>query len=212
MSINLKSNKRNQEISVHFVEDVDVEDENIDDEDGDEDEEDEEEVYEDEDLNDEDDDEEIYEAEEVEDEDEVDEDEEEDDEEEDDEDDDDKLVKELDNDEDEEIIMIDNKIMRESVRVPDDERITRKILSKYELARLLGTRVQQIISGAPVFVACINGKSPIQIALDELLAKRIPMEIIRQLPYFKYEVFKLDELKIEITQDDIDGLILAIKL
>lgn len=98
-----------------------------------------------------------------------------------------------------------------SVQVPDDERITPRVLTRYEMVRVLGIRTKQLTEGAKPLVSKIEGKKPIQIALDELVLKRIPFKIKRQMPYPKFEVWKIAELHINITQDEIDDLIEAIK-
>ena len=94
-----------------------------------------------------------------------------------------------------------------AIRVPAEERITSPMLTKYETALILGIRVQQLIKSAPAFVTDTAGKSPMHIAIDELLAGRLPFKIKRPLPYPKYEIWKLSELKVTLTQDDIDDLI-----
>lgn len=99
-----------------------------------------------------------------------------------------------------------------STRVPDNERITENFLTKYELPVVLGVRVQQLLKNAPPLVADTFGKSPMHIAIDELLAKKIPFKIKRQMPYAKYEIWKIKELKINISQDDIEELIKCINM
>lgn len=99
-----------------------------------------------------------------------------------------------------------------SLRVPDNERITENILTKYELPVVLGVRVQQLLKNAPALVSDTNGKSPMHVALDELLAGKIPFKIKRQMPYGKYEIWRLKELKVNISQDDIEELIKCINM
>jgi DNA-directed RNA polymerase subunit K/omega len=99
-----------------------------------------------------------------------------------------------------------------SVRVPDEERITNPFLTKYEIARIIGVRVQQLIKSAPALVSNITGKPPIQIALDELLSRRIPFKIKRQMPYPKHEIWRMSELFVKLSQDDIDDLIACINV
>lgn len=97
-------------------------------------------------------------------------------------------------------------------RVPDDERITRNRMSKFEIARVIGTRVQQLIKNAPAFIADIKGKTPVEIALNELINKRLPINIYRPMPYDSYEVWKCSELEVIISEDDIKGLIECIRI
>lgn len=56
-----------------------------------------------------------------------------------------------------------------------------KILTKYERARIIGTRALQISMNAPVYVPIAPSDSidPIEIAEKELLANKIPLIIRR---------------------------------
>jgi len=109
------------------------------------------------------------------------------------------------------------------------EKITTRYMTKYERARILGTRALQIrygvyagftcifsrsfISsrslcrtlctwcigsmGAPVMVELGGETDPLDIAMKELKAKRIPIIIRRYLPDGSYEDWTLDELQID---------------
>ncbi|UYV65054.1 hypothetical protein LAZ67_3002990 [Cordylochernes scorpioides] len=57
----------------------------------------------------------------------------------------------------------------------------------YERARVLGTRALQIAMGAPVMVELENETDPLQIAMMELKACKIPIIIRRYLPDGSYE-------------------------
>lgn len=72
-------------------------------------------------------------------------------------------------------------------------RITSRYLTKYEKARVLGTRALQISMNAPVMVDIAGETDPLQIARKELLEKKIPMIIRRYLPDGSYEDWNLDE-------------------
>lgn len=77
------------------------------------------------------------------------------------------------------------------------ERITPSFLTKYEKARVIGTRALQISKNAPVLVDL--GKDdidPIIIAEKELAEKKIPFVIRRYLPGDTYEDWKVSELHI----------------
>ena len=77
------------------------------------------------------------------------------------------------------------------------ERITPSFLTKYEKARVIGTRALQISKNAPVLVDL--GKDdidPIVIAEKELAEKKIPFVIRRYLPGDTYEDWKVSELHI----------------
>jgi DNA-directed RNA polymerase I, II, and III subunit RPABC2 len=77
------------------------------------------------------------------------------------------------------------------------QRITTKYLTKYERARVLGTRALQISMNAPVMVDIAGETDPLKIAMKELRAGKIPMIIRRYLPDNSYEDWNIDELIIE---------------
>lgn len=74
---------------------------------------------------------------------------------------------------------------------------TTKYLTKYERARILGTRALQISHNAPILVNLSDEIDPLQIAERELHEKKIPMIIRRYLPDGTYEDWRMDELIIE---------------
>ncbi|CAG5110658.1 Oidioi.mRNA.OKI2018_I69.chr2.g5038.t1.cds [Oikopleura dioica] len=71
--------------------------------------------------------------------------------------------------------------------VPRDERITTPFMTKYERARILGTRALQIAMNAPVMVELRGETDPLAIALKELKVKKIPIIVRRYLPDGSYE-------------------------
>eukprot|EP01084_Bolivina_argentea_P311667 539507_1 len=77
-----------------------------------------------------------------------------------------------------------------------DQRITTPYLTKYEKARILGTRALQISMGAPVMVEMVGETDPLEIAQKELRERKIPMIIRRFLPDGTFEDWKVSELKI----------------
>ena len=77
------------------------------------------------------------------------------------------------------------------------KRITTRYMTKYERARVLGTRALQISMNAPVMVDIDNETDPLKIAMKELRDRKIPMIIRRYLPDGSYEDWNLDELIIE---------------
>merc|ERR1712227_587456 len=91
--------------------------------------------------------------------------------------------------------------------VPKDKRITTPFMTKYERARLLGTRALQISMNAPVMVELEGETDPLAIALKELKAKKIPIIVRRYLPDGSYEDWSCDELILEgegtLLTDDI---------
>lgn len=80
--------------------------------------------------------------------------------------------------------------------VPKNKRITTKYMTKYERARVLGTRALQIAMCAPVMVELDGETDPLQIAMKELKQRKIPIIIRRYLPDNSYEDWGIDELVI----------------
>ncbi len=79
--------------------------------------------------------------------------------------------------------------------------MTTPYMTKYERARVLGTRAMQISMNAPVMVPLEGETDPLQIALKELLRKKIPITIRRYLPDMSYEDWDVDELIIPEEQN-----------
>mmetsp|Transcript_4401 Transcript_4401/g.7258 ORF Transcript_4401/g.7258 Transcript_4401/m.7258 type:complete len:130 (-) Transcript_4401:842-1231(-) len=76
----------------------------------------------------------------------------------------------------------------------DRPRITTRFMTKYERARILGTRALQISMNAPVTVPITGETDPLEIAMKELKEKKIPFTIRRYLPDGSYEDWRVDEL------------------
>ena len=79
-------------------------------------------------------------------------------------------------------------------RIPDDKRTTTPYMTKYERARVLGTRALQISMNAPVLVDLEGETDPLQIAIKELSQKKIPLIVRRYLPDGWYEDWSCEEL------------------
>ena len=73
------------------------------------------------------------------------------------------------------------------------DRITTPYITKFERARVLGTRALQISMSAPVMVELEGETDPLQIALKELRSKKIPITIRRFLPDGSYEDWDVHE-------------------
>jgi DNA-directed RNA polymerases I, II, and III subunit RPABC2 len=67
-------------------------------------------------------------------------------------------------------------------------------MTKYEKARILGTRALQISMNAPIMVDLLGESDPLQIALKELREKKIPLMIRRFMPDGCWEDWKVEEL------------------
>lgn len=81
--------------------------------------------------------------------------------------------------------------------VAPSERITTRYLTKYEKARVLGTRALQISMNAPVMVDLDGETDPLKIAEKELREKKIPIIIRRYLPDGSHEDWCVDELIVD---------------
>ncbi|KOS18516.1 DNA-directed RNA polymerases I [Escovopsis weberi] len=79
-------------------------------------------------------------------------------------------------------------------KIPDDQRMTTPYMTKYERARILGTRALQISMNAPVLVDLEGETDPLQIAIKELREKKIPLIVRRYLPDGFYEDWTCEEL------------------
>lgn len=79
------------------------------------------------------------------------------------------------------------------------KRITTKYMTKYERARVLGTRALQISMNAPVMVDIGDETDPLKIAMKELRESKVPIIIRRYLPNHtpdepSYEDWSVNEL------------------
>ncbi|XP_019149764.1 PREDICTED: DNA-directed RNA polymerases II, IV and V subunit 6A-like [Ipomoea nil] len=88
----------------------------------------------------------------------------------------------------------DDKNEQDAVERP---RKTSKYMTKYERARILGTRALQISMNAPVMVELEGESDPLEIAMKELRERKIPFTIRRYLPDGSYEDWGVDELIVE---------------
>ncbi|KAI1000753.1 hypothetical protein K3495_g7444 [Podosphaera aphanis] len=79
-------------------------------------------------------------------------------------------------------------------KIPNDQRITTPYMTKYERARILGTRALQISMNAPVLVDLEGETDPLQIAIKELREKKVPLIVRRYMPDGCYEDWTCEEL------------------
>ncbi|WPG98170.1 DNA-directed RNA polymerases I, II, and III subunit [Acrodontium crateriforme] len=79
-------------------------------------------------------------------------------------------------------------------KIPNDQRTTTPYMTKYERARVLGTRALQISMNAPVLVDVEGQTDPLAIAMMELDAKKVPLVVRRYLPDGWYEDWTCEEL------------------
>ncbi|KAH9898949.1 RNA polymerase Rpb6 [Xylariomycetidae sp. FL2044] len=79
-------------------------------------------------------------------------------------------------------------------KIPTEERTTTPYMTKYEKARILGTRALQISMNAPVLVDLEGESDPLQIAIKEMREKKIPLIVRRYMPDGYYEDWTCEEL------------------
>ncbi|KAK5070778.1 subunit common to RNA polymerases I, II, and III [Lithohypha guttulata] len=82
----------------------------------------------------------------------------------------------------------------DSKKIPDDKRTTTPYMTKYERARVLGTRALQISMNAPPLVDLQGETDPLQIAMKEFDEKKIPLIVRRYLPDGSFEDWTCEEL------------------
>eukprot|EP00939_MAST-03C_sp_MAST-3C-sp1_P001333 g1333.t1 len=78
---------------------------------------------------------------------------------------------------------------------PKKDRVTSEYMTKYEKARILGTRALQISMNAPTMVDVKKETDPLKIAQMELEEGKIPIIIRRYLPDGSHEDWRISELK-----------------
>jgi DNA-directed RNA polymerase subunit K/omega len=83
----------------------------------------------------------------------------------------------------------------ENIYVPNNERVTKKILFNYERVRILGERARQLSLGAKPMLKNVENLDPKTVAKLELEHKVIPLIILRELPNGRIEKWKVSELK-----------------
>ncbi|KAF2858523.1 RNA polymerase Rpb6 [Piedraia hortae CBS 480.64] len=81
-----------------------------------------------------------------------------------------------------------------SKKIPNNKRTTTPYMTKYERARILGTRALQISMNAPVLVDVEGETDPLAIAIKELREKKVPLVVRRYLPDGCYEDWTCEEL------------------
>jgi len=75
------------------------------------------------------------------------------------------------------------------------ERKTKPVLTRFEKARIIGTRSTQIAHGAPAMVDTEGETDPLKISEKEFEANVLPLTIRRYLPDGTYEDWDVRELK-----------------
>lgn len=104
-----------------------------------------------------------------------------------------------------ELLIIDENAMKEYAMLPKKPAKTKKTkrqLTVYEVARILGQRAQQIAKGAPALVEAIDQYTPQAQAYIELKEKQTPFIIRRYVAKGEYEDWDVADLELNITLDD----------
>lgn len=73
-------------------------------------------------------------------------------------------------------------VSQKDMKIATEDRVTTPYMTKYEKARILGTRALQISMNAPVLVDLEGETDPLQIAIKELKEKKIPLIVRRYMP------------------------------
>ena len=82
--------------------------------------------------------------------------------------------------------------------LPMEQRITTRFMTKYERARVLGTRAMQLSMNAPPPVDVEPGMiDPLEIASKELRERKLPLIVRRFLPDGSYEDWPINDLIID---------------
>jgi DNA-directed RNA polymerase I, II, and III subunit RPABC2 len=85
-----------------------------------------------------------------------------------------------------------------SQRKANAEKVSSNYMTKYERARVLGTRAMQISRNAPIMVELEPHETdPLVIAEKELREKQIPFIVRRYLPDGSYEDWPVSDLIVE---------------
>ncbi|KAL8275872.1 hypothetical protein Esti_000208 [Eimeria stiedai] len=91
----------------------------------------------------------------------------------------------------------DPRLQRPDARPSEGPRITSPYMTKFEKARIIGTRALQISMNAPVTISLAGETDPLVIAEKELYQKTIPFVVRRYLPDGSFEDWKIQELVID---------------
>ena len=93
-------------------------------------------------------------------------------------------------------VLFDDDEKHKNEIVPNDERITKPILYKFERVDILGKRATQLEKGAKPMLKGIEGMHHKMIAKEELNKNMIPYIIKRHMPNGKIEKWYMRELKL----------------
>lgn len=75
------------------------------------------------------------------------------------------------------------------------------LMTKFEVARLIGLRALQIANGSPLMIKLESVKPEwnyLDIAMEELKQRKLPMILKRSFPNGNYELWSVEEMIIDI--------------
>lgn len=84
--------------------------------------------------------------------------------------------------------------------VPSNERITSNLLQQTEFSRVIGLRIQQLEAGDPPRIPNTKGMNLSEIAIQELLSKKISFVICRHVNINEVEKWSTSEMNIDTTR------------
>ena len=87
----------------------------------------------------------------------------------------------LDNEEEVLLENVDKDKMEILPEIEAEKRFTSPIMTKFERAKILGIRAQQISMSAPIMVGYGDETDPVEIAKKELGEKKTPLIVLRRL-------------------------------
>ena len=100
------------------------------------------------------------------------------------------------------LLLKDKKVEPKSIEkiiVPENDRCCRKIISDFELSKVLSIRSTQI-SNTGISFSEIKTTDPIELAKDEIKHKKCPLKILRRIDINetipRYEIWSVNELEI----------------
>lgn len=94
---------------------------------------------------------------------------------------------------------INFKVNRDKKELKGDARITRNMLTRYEMVRIIGERTKQLSMGAKALIKMNKETEELtykELAIEELKLNMLPFKIKRP-HYDSYEIWKLEELRKE---------------
>lgn len=86
------------------------------------------------------------------------------------------------------------KVQHEIVFVHPDNRITSEVNTLFEIGEIMSTRAKQIENGGTCFTDVGELSDPLAMAKKELLDKRCPLDVIREITDKVYERWHVNEM------------------